>query len=480
MDAEGRWLYVVRERGLWVLENARRAGDFLLRSSVPFLQQPPADLRISPDGRAIYLFGNGWLATLDTTALQQAGIASFAPVPNAWTGSKSQSPQAARLFRDAGSGAAVFLNLQPANEWYRSESQGDSWQLLAATHQPFAGGLDRISLSPSLAQDGVVAGRGTWQEGSRAIWRSQDAGINWEHWTPPVAYVAGSEGARTLYVQQVDAGTLPIPLGGSSENPAWSPGWTHLAFQNDGAGDWEIYRVAADCRPETQGPSSAAQACDVLRLTDSAGDDLLPAWSPDGRMIAYVSLRDGNPEIYVMLADGSQQTRLTFAPGGDWRPAWLPDSRRLVFTSDRNGNNDIFLIEIPLPLNSAPGREPPASAVVASPADERDPAIDGDGELLYLSDGDGIMQPYSAGLTSFLASSKRTPISGAPLFPAVEQPIGHPAWLPDGRLLFAAGGAIYSAAPSARGEEWQAVTQPNMRALHPAGSPTWPWPEPQP
>ena len=172
-------------------------------------------------------------------------------------------------------------------------------------------GLDLLSLSPTLAQDQVATGRGGWSaERTRTTWRSLDAGATWQAWTPPIAYAAGSEGARTLYiagaVSPQPAEPRPIPNGGSSENPAWSPGWTHLAFQNNQTGDWEIYRTPADCGGLPAGPSEAAAVkCTATRLTDSAGDDVLPAWSPDGRMIAFVSLRDGNPEIYVMLADGS-------------------------------------------------------------------------------------------------------------------------------------------------------------------------------
>ena len=49
----------------------------------------------------------------------------------------------------------------------------------------------------------------------------------------------------------------------------------------------------------------------LLRLTDSDGYDGAPAWSPDGRKIAFVSDRDGDRDIYVMDADGSNVERLT-------------------------------------------------------------------------------------------------------------------------------------------------------------------------
>ena len=55
--------------------------------------------------------------------------------------------------------------------------------------------------------------------------------------------------------------------------------------------------------------------------------------------IVFGSTRDGNPEIYVMDADGNNQIRLTNHPMWDIQPSWSPDGRRIAFVSDRNGGN---------------------------------------------------------------------------------------------------------------------------------------------
>ncbi|MFQ5874860.1 MAG: TolB family protein, partial [Dehalococcoidia bacterium] len=52
--------------------------------------------------------------------------------------------------------------------------------------------------------------------------------------------------------------------------------------------------------------------------------DSRPAWSPDGTKIAFTSDRDGNWEIYVMDADGSNPRNLTNLPIGEYEPAWSP------------------------------------------------------------------------------------------------------------------------------------------------------------
>jgi TolB protein len=58
------------------------------------------------------------------------------------------------------------------------------------------------------------------------------------------------------------------------------------------------------------------------RLTDNPASDALPAWSPDGTRIAFVSDRERNVEIHVMKADGSSVTRATDNPEADGFPAW--------------------------------------------------------------------------------------------------------------------------------------------------------------
>jgi Tol biopolymer transport system component len=251
----------------------------------------------------------------------------------------------------------------------------------------------------------------------------------------------------------------------ADETPAWSPAWTRLAFQSNRAGNWDIFTLRAECDPAAP---DAAQRCDVQRLTDDPADDMLPAWSPDGRSIAFVSTRDGNPELYVMDSRGQNQRRLTFNPSGDWRPAWLPDSQHLVFTSDRAGNNDIYLLA--LPATAAPlASEPELTPLVTGPADDRDPAVAYDGKLLFLSDRDGVMKAYTLDM--------RDKYSPPHAFTATNRPESHPAWLYDAgyTILVAAGqeraSAIYRASYGAPASEYQPLTSASVFNGHPAGEP---------
>ena len=113
--------------------------------------------------------------------------------------------------------------------------------------------------------------------------------------------------------------------------PAWSPDGRRIAFQSDRDGDSEIYVMNAD-------------GSGVTQLTHNGAGDWGPAWSPDGRRIAFQSDRDGDSEIYVMNAAGSGVTQLTHIDAGDYGPAWSPDGQRIAFNSDRDGDHEIYVM----------------------------------------------------------------------------------------------------------------------------------------
>ena len=69
-----------------------------------------------------------------------------------------------------------------------------------------------------------------------------------------------------------------------------------------------------------------------------------PSWSPDGTKITFYTYLDGNAEIYVMDADGSNLTRLTNAPTADWFPSWSPDGQKIAFVSKRSGSTAIYVM----------------------------------------------------------------------------------------------------------------------------------------
>ncbi len=423
-NADGAWIYLLRERGLWVL----RGSNLALTSIMPFTETPPQDLALSPDGKTLYLFGNGWLTALSTADLQALGILPVSPFPVAWTYPDEYESFQPRLYPspEMEKDGVAFVVVGGYAEIYRTTDGGRSWRLLLALTYPDFKYVGGFSLSPDFATDyTLVAHAG----GVTPILRSIDGGDTWEVWTPRIAFVSDRNGDREIYTMNQEGEELRrlTDNPAAEENPAWSPAWTRLAFQSDRNGNWDIYSVRADCAPAQ--PDAAAR-CDLRQLTDDPGDDMLPAWSPDGRSIAFVSTRDGNPEIYVMARDGGNQRRLTFNPTGDWRPAWMPDSRHLVFTSDRSGNNDIYMLTVPPPDAAPLTAELELTSIVTDPADDRDPAVDGYGRLLFLSDRDGVMKAYTLDLR--YSYSQAYPVTDT------DQPEGHPCWTSEYYILVAA------------------------------------------
>jgi TolB protein len=88
----------------------------------------------------------------------------------------------------------------------------------------------------------------------------------------------------------------------------------------------------------------------VKRLTYAGKYNSTPAWSPDGKSIAFAALDVDHFDIFTMTKDGSNLKRMTAAKKPNGRaannesPSWSPDGRAIMFSSDRTGKNQIYLI----------------------------------------------------------------------------------------------------------------------------------------
>jgi Tol biopolymer transport system component len=83
---------------------------------------------------------------------------------------------------------------------------------------------------------------------------------------------------------------------------------------------------------------------EITNLTNNPYHDLNPKFSPDGSQILFSSSRNGNREIYVMDADGSNPINLTNNSGFDKDPSWSPDGNKIAFASNRDEGFEIYIM----------------------------------------------------------------------------------------------------------------------------------------
>lgn len=94
----------------------------------------------------------------------------------------------------------------------------------------------------------------------------------------------------------------------------------------------------------------------VDRLLDTFGDDHAPAWSPDGRRLAFITDRGGTPNIHLFDVADSSFLQLTNVLGGVQSLSWSRQNDRLVFSSFNRGGFDVFAVKEPLSLDGTMAR----------------------------------------------------------------------------------------------------------------------------
>lgn len=171
------------------------------------------------------------------------------------------------------------------------------------------------------------------QRGLRGVARSKIAYISDRDSESMLGLVANRATKEVYFADYDGANVKRVTISRTlNNNPAWSPDGRSIAYTA-----WRPYMdilVSHIYQGRLESPASGS----------SDAQNWLPAWSPDGLQLAFTSNRDGQPELYAINADGTGLRRLTNHPGIDTSPTWSPQGHQLAFVSDRTGSPQVYVV----------------------------------------------------------------------------------------------------------------------------------------
>ena len=146
-----------------------------------------------------------------------------------------------------------------------------------------------------------------------------------------IAYVTKAGGRYTLRIADADGEGGQVALASAEPiiSPAWSPNGRELAYVSFEKQKAVVY---------TQDVSSGARRA----IADFRGSNSAPAWSPDGQTLALTLSRDGGSQLFLIDRAGGTPRRLTSSQGIDTEPVFSPDGRSIYFVSDRGGSPQVY------------------------------------------------------------------------------------------------------------------------------------------
>jgi TolB protein len=234
---------------------------------------------------------------------------------------------------------------------------------------------------------------------------------------------SGGMHLEQLRLVTLDGRALPLHAPrGRARNPSWAPDGAWFASESDAHGFSDLVRMEPRTTAPAAAPAAAPEAthAEAVPLQTAPEGNFEPSVSPDGAQMAFVSSRDGDPEIYVMDFRAGSTRRLTFFHREDWGPQWSPDGRFIAFLSSREGRTRVFVVR-------PDGTGTRAVSGGADTGEERDIAWSPDGSVLAFAGRSSRGQ----------ARIWKVRMDGSAPVPLTDgaSKDDQPAWSPDGKYL---------------------------------------------
>jgi Tol biopolymer transport system component len=207
-----------------------------------------------------------------------------------------------------------------------------------------------------------------------------------------IAFSSIRSGNYEIYTMRANGTNVKLVPGAShpawDQEPAYSPDGKKIAFRSNRSinGNWDIWVVNVSGTPK------------LTQITNNLADDQDPNWSPDGKRISFSSSRSGNWDIWSVSSTGTEMNPVnhTNRPANDRRPAYSPDGARIVFQSDFWVDWDIWTVNSANPLDLA--------LITTLAADDEEPAYSPDGSRIAFarerSDSDSLQPRYDIWTTN--------------------------------------------------------------------------------
>lgn len=150
-----------------------------------------------------------------------------------------------------------------------------------------------------------------------------------------ISYVTKQGAQFALWVADADGESAHISVSSTEPiiSPAWSPDGRELAYVS-----FESRKAVVFVQDVATGKRR--------QMANYRGSNSAPAWSPDGTRLIVTLSRDGASQLYLINRNGGEVRRLTQSGAIDTESVWAPDGKTVYFVSDRGGSPQIYRLTV--------------------------------------------------------------------------------------------------------------------------------------